>query len=286
MLHWTNASSADLLTPEFSAALFAPAAPLDTTRYFVIIPDDVGHGQSSKPSDGFKAGFPHYGYGDMVDLQHKLVTATLGIQHLHAVVGMSMGCMNAWQWAEAYPEAMDGVMPIACFPSPIAGRNLLWRRMLVNLITSDPQWQNGNYHQQPPSLSVGLQLARMMIDGVPALQVEASTIDSANHLIAAVKSQVPHQDANDVLYAFESSADFNAEKDLGAISAKVYALNFADDEFYRDTLGIVQRDLPQVKHARLQIRPTSAGSAGHLTMAHPRLWSDEVRAFMDWLGTP
>jgi homoserine O-acetyltransferase/O-succinyltransferase len=132
VLHWTNASGNALLTPEYRRALFAPGSPIDATRFYVIIPDDVGHGESSKPSDGLRAAFPHYGYGDMVDIQHKLVAESLGIAHLHAIVGMSMGCMNVWQWAEAYPDAMDGIMPIACFPAPISGRNLLWRRMLVD----------------------------------------------------------------------------------------------------------------------------------------------------------
>jgi homoserine O-acetyltransferase len=151
LLHWTNAGSQALLVSEYQEALFAPEAPLDAARFFVIIPDDIGHGDSSKPSDGLKASFPHYGYGDMVDLQHRLVVESLAIPHLHAVVGMSMGCMNAWQWAESYPDAMDGIIPIACFPAPISGRNLLWRRILVDGIRSDPLWENGDYQKQPPS---------------------------------------------------------------------------------------------------------------------------------------
>ncbi len=150
VLHWTSASSQALLAPEFQEALFAPGAPFDAQRYYVIIPDDIGHGQSSKPSNGLKAAFPHYGYGDMVDLQHKLVVESLGVTHLRAVVGMSMGCMNAWQWAEVYPDAMDGVMPIACFPARISGRNLLWRKILIDVIKSDPLWENGNYRQALP----------------------------------------------------------------------------------------------------------------------------------------
>jgi homoserine O-acetyltransferase/O-succinyltransferase len=149
LLHWTDASSRALLSPQYQTALFAPGAPLDISRFFIIIPDDIGHGASSKPSDGLEARFPHYRYGDMVDLQHKLVTETLGIKHLHAVIGMSMGCMNAWQWAEAYPNAMDGVMPIACFPAPISGRNLLWRRMFV--LSVKYALANGNFASITPS---------------------------------------------------------------------------------------------------------------------------------------
>lgn len=283
LLHWTNASSQALLVPEYQKALFAAGAPLDGTRYFIIIPDDIGHGRSSKPSDGWKAAFPHYGYRDMVDLQHKLVTESLGVAHLHAIIGMSMGCMNAWQWAEIYPDAMDGIMPIACFPSAISGRNLLWRRMLIDGIRSDPSWNNGNYDRQPGSLREGFLLARMMIDGVPALEHEVPTVDAAEALIRGIGRQTSGEDANDLLYAFEASSDFNAEPGLGRIRTKVFALNFADDEFYRDSLQVLQRDAKLLRHAKVTVRPTSAGSVGHLSMAHPNLWRDQVGLFMRWL---
>jgi homoserine O-acetyltransferase/O-succinyltransferase len=285
LLHWTNASSQALVVTEYREALFAPGAPLDATRFFIIIPDDIGHGRSSKPSDGLRAAFPHYGYGDMVDLQHKLVTESMGIQHLHAIIGMSMGCMNAWQWAEAYPDAIDGIMPVACFPAAISGRNLLWRRMLIDGIRSDPMWENGNYQKQPPSASQGFLLARMMIDGVPALQQEVPTAEAADALIHGVKSQAGGGDANDLLYAFESSRDFNAEPDLSQIKSKVFALNFADDEFYRDSLQILQHDIEQVRRRQVIVRSVSTGSVGHLSMAHPNLWKDQVRAFINWLDT-
>jgi homoserine O-acetyltransferase len=193
LLHWTNASGQALLTPEYREALFAPGAPLDIARFFVIIPDDIGHGRSSKPSDGLKAAFPHYGYGDMVDLQHKLITESMSIPHLHAVIGMSMGCMNAWQWAETYPDAIDGIMPIACFPAAISGRNLLWRRMLIDGIRSDPLWENGNYQKQPPSASQGVLLARMMIDGVPALQQEVPNAEAADSLRPSIRRRPAHR---------------------------------------------------------------------------------------------
>ncbi len=282
LLHWTNSSSQALLTSEFQSALFAPGAPLDTSLYFVIIPDDIGHGKSSKPSDGLKAAFPHYGYGDMVDLQHKLVTESLGIGHLRAVIGMSMGCMNAWQWAEEFPEAMDGIMPVACFPAPISGRNLLWRRMLIDGIRSDPAWDGGNYQKQPPSALHGSLLARMMIDGVPALQQEIPNAEAADAVIRGVGVQSV-TDANDLLYAFESSRDFNAEPGLPQIKTKVFALNFADDEFYRDSLQILERDAQTLSRKQIVVRAVSKGSVGHLSMAHPGLWKDQIAAFMNWL---
>lgn len=198
ILHWTSASGQALLTPEYQTALFAAGAPFDAKSYFVIVPDAIGHGRSSKPSDGLKARFPHYGYGDMVDLQHKLVSQMLGVTHLRAVVGMLMGCMNAWQWAEDYPSMMDGILPVACFPSPITGRNLLWRRMVVDAIRSDPAWMGGEYPHPPPSVSKGLEMLRLMIDGVPHLEAAVGTRESADSLIRDIQLQATGLDANDV----------------------------------------------------------------------------------------
>lgn len=188
------------------------------------------------------------------------------------------------QWAEAYPDFMDGVMPIACFPTPISGRNLLWRKILVDAIKSDPSWENGNYQQSPPSAATGFAIARMMIDGVPHLQEEISSPEAADTFLRGVKSQTGGADATDVVYSFESSRDFNAEADLSHIKTKVFALNFADDEFYRDSLQILERDIQQVRQAKIVVRPTSAGSAGHFSMAHPDLWKDQAQAFMKWLS--
>jgi len=284
LLHWTSASSEALLTPEYRTALFAPGAPFDASRYFVILPDAVGHGRSSKPSDGLKAAFPHYGYGDMVDLQHMLVTETLGITHLRAIVGMSMGCMNAWQWAETYPDAMDGILPVACFPSSISGRNLIWRRMVVDSIRSDPSWAGGNYKQQQPSVSYGSEMLRLMIDGVPHLQAAAGTRESADAFIRDVKEQAAGLDANDLIYSLESSGDFDAEPGLSRVKTKVLAVNFADDEFYRDSLQTLQRDIRAVHDGRFVVRAVSDGSLGHMSMAQPALWADQARDFVAWLN--
>jgi homoserine O-acetyltransferase/O-succinyltransferase len=276
MLHWTNASGQALLTQVFRTALFAPGAPFDATRYFVILPDAVGHGRSSKPSDGLRAEFPRYGYGDMVDLQHRLVTEVLGIAHLRAIVGISMGCMNAWQWAEAYPDAMDGLMPVACFPSPITGRNLLWRRMVVDAIKSDPAWAGGNYKRQPPSVTHGLAIVRLMIDGVPHLQEAVATPESADTFLRNMREQAVAVDANDLIYALEASGDFDARPGLSRVKAKVLAVNFADDEFYRDSLQTLQRYIHTIPGARFVVRGISDGSVGHLSMARPTLWADQV----------
>jgi homoserine O-acetyltransferase/O-succinyltransferase len=284
LLHWTGASSRALLSPQYQAALFAPGAPLDIARFFIIIPDDIGHGASSKPSDGLEARFPHYRYGDMVDLQHRLVTETLGIKHLHAIIGMSMGCMNAWQWAEAYPNAMDGIMPIACFPAPISGRNLLWRRMFV--LSVKYALANGNFDHQSRPPAVAPAWIRMMIDGVPHLQAEVTTPQSADAFIEQVGKQSAGQDGNNAVYAFESSEDFDAEPGLSKIKTKVFALNFADDEFYPDSLSILERDMKKVPHGQFVVRATTPGSAGHFSMAFPTLWKRQVADFMSCLNTP
>jgi homoserine O-acetyltransferase len=284
MLHWTYASGQALLTPEFRTALFAPGAPFDTTRYFVILPDALGHGRSSKPSDGLRAAFPRYGYGDMVDLQHRLVTEVLGITHLRAIVGISMGCMNAWQWAVAYPDAVDGIMPIACFPSPITGRNLLWRSMVVDAIKSDPAWAGGNYKRQPPSVTHGLAILRLMIDGVPHLQEAVAAPESADTFLRNVREQALAVDANDLIHALEASRDFDTKPGLKRVKAKVLAVNFADDEFYRDSLQTLQRDIHTIPGARFVVRGISDGSVGHLSMARPALWADQARDFVSWLA--
>jgi homoserine O-acetyltransferase len=200
VLHWTGSGGSALLTPEYVKALFDPGQPLDARRYYLIFPDNLGHGNSSKPSDGMRASFPHYGYDDLVDLQHKLVTETLGIKHLHAILGMSMGGMNAWQWAEAYPDAMDGVMPVVSLPVKVSGRNLLWRRMVIAYIRNDPDWQGGNYAKEPRGFVQGYQLLRMMIDGVPHLHAIISDTKAADEFLASAALQVASEDANDVLY--------------------------------------------------------------------------------------
>ncbi|MBV8391649.1 MAG: alpha/beta fold hydrolase, partial [Alphaproteobacteria bacterium] len=285
LLHWTAANGQALLSPDYREALFAAGAPFDASRYFVILPDAIGHGRSSKPSDGLKARFPHYGYGDMVDLQHRLVVDVLGVQHLHAVVGMSMGCMNAWEWAERFPDAMDGIMPVACFPSAVTGRNLLWRRMAVDTIKSDPEWAGGNYDKPIRSVVPALEILRLMIDGVPHFQAVAGSRDGADAFIREFKQQVAGADANDMVYTLESSGDFDGSG-LEKVKARVFALNFADDEFYRDSLQTLQRDMQKVRTGHLVVRPVSQGSIGHLSMTRPSLWADQARAFASEIARP
>ena len=284
VLHWTGSDSRVLLTPTYMNALFDPGRPLDMRRYYLIFPDSIGCGQSSKPSDGLKMKFPNYGYGDMVDLQHRLVTETLGIKHLHAILGMSMGGMNAWQWAEAYPGTMDGVMPVVSLPMKVSGRNLIWRHLVIDDIRNDPEWQGGNYTKPPLGWTEGYELLRMMIDGVPHLQAIAPDGPAADAFIADAGKQASLGDANDVLYSLKSSVDYDPEPGLASIRTRVFALNFNDDEFNPDQLQILERLTPRVPSAHYVVQPGTSTSFGHLTMAHPELWSQHVAAFMRELG--
>jgi homoserine O-acetyltransferase len=284
VLHWTGADGRALLSPTYMKALFDPGRPLDARRYYLIFPDSVGHGHSSKPSDGLKANFPNYGYRDIVDLQHKLVTETLGINHLHAILGMSMGGMNAWQWAEAYPDAMDGAMPVVSLPIRVSGRNMLWRRMAIDDIRSDPEWNGGNYAKPLTGRLQGYEILRMMIDGVPHLQAILPDGPAAERFIAEARKQAEAVDANDILYSLKSSADYDPEPGLASIRTKVFALNFDDDEFNPESLHVLEHLMPKVSLGRFLVQPGSEASFGHLTMAHPDLWAQHVGEFMHWLG--
>lgn len=280
VLHWTGNSGASLLTPEYIKSLFAEGAPLDADRFYLIFPDNFGHGCSTKPSDGLRAKFPHYGYNDLVDLQHRLVTETLGIKRLRAILGMSMGGMNAWQWAERYPDQVDAIMPVVSLPAPVSGRNLLWRRIAIAEIRNDPDWQRGTYTKPPLGFTQAYQLLRMMIDGVRHLQAAIPDSKAADGYIAALAEQNAHADPNDLLYSLESSQDYDPEPDLAKVKAKVLALNFSDDEFNPDELQILQNRMKSVKNGRYVVQPGSSETYGHLTMAHPALWAKHVREFV------
>ncbi|BFT72417.1 alpha/beta fold hydrolase [Paenibacillus sp. P36] len=284
VLHWTDADSRALLAPSFMKALYNPGRPLDAQRYYLIFVDNVGHGQSSKPSDGLKAGFPNYSYGDLVDLQHKLVTETLGIERLHAILGMSMGGMNAWQWAEAYPDAMDGVMPVVSLPIKVSGRNLLWRHIVTDAIRSDPEWKGGNYIDPPRGWLQSYAVLRMMIDSVVHLQETLPDGAATDEFIEKTHKQAAQIDANDILYSLKSSADYNPEPGLSKIKTKLFALNFSDDEFNPEELHVLERLVPKVKNGRYVVQPGTSISRGHLTMAQPELWAQHVAAFMRWIG--
>jgi homoserine O-acetyltransferase/O-succinyltransferase len=284
VLHWTGADSRALLSPTYTKALFDPGRPLDARRYYLIFPDSIGHGRSSKPSDGLKAKFPHYDYNDIVDLQHKVVAETLGIRHLHAILGMSMGGMNAWQWAEGYPDMLDGVMPVVSLPIAVSGRNLLWRRMVIDAIRSDPEWKNGDYTETPRGWIVGYNILRLMIDSASALQHEVPDKAAADKFLDGNRVTAEHVDANDILYSLESSFSYEPEPELSKIKTKLFALNFSDDEFNPDRLQVLETVVPKLDRGRYVVQPGTPSSPGHFTMTRPDLWASHVAEFMRWLG--
>lgn len=284
VLHWTGADSRVLLSPTFDEALFADGRPLDARRYYLVFPDSVGHGQSSKPSDGLKTKFPKYDYGDIVDLQHNVVTETLGIKHLHAVLGISMGGMNAWQWAEAYPDMMDGVMPVVSLPIAVSGRNLLWRRMVIDAIRTDPEWKNGNYTTTPRGWIMGYNVLRLMIDSASALQHEVPNGQAVDKFLRTNQVAAEHVDANDMLYSLASSFSYDPEPDLLKIKTKLFALNFSDDEFNPSELRVLEGSVPKLEQGRYVVQERTASSPGHFTMTRPSLWAPRVAEFMRWLG--
>jgi homoserine O-acetyltransferase/O-succinyltransferase len=285
VLHWTGNSGMSLLTPEYMKSLYGAGQPLDAGRYYLIIPDNLGHGQSSKPSDGLRTRFPQYGYDDIVDVQHRLVSETLGIKRLHAILGMSMGGMNAWQWAEAFPDEVEAIMPVVALPVPVSGRNLLWRRLVIDEIRHDPDWQRGDRSKLPVGFTQGYELLQMMIEGVPHLQMMITNTEAAETYIASIDELHKHADVDDFLYSLESSQDYDPSKDLSNIKAKVYALNFSDDAFNPDELQILENSMKAVKNGRYVIQQGSAASYGHLTMAHPSLWASHVHEFMAWAAS-
>lgn len=285
VLHGTNGSGAGLLNPAFGGELFGPGQPLDATRYFVILPDAIGTGQSSKPSDGLRAQFPAYNYADMVAAQYRLVTEHLGIRRLRMVLGNSMGGMQTWLWATQYPHMMDIAVPMASRPTPMSGRNWLLRRLLVESIRRDPLWMNGQYTQQPPSL----QLASVFFvaafnGGEQGLQQRLPSSDQGDTWVQERLSESFAGDANDHLFQWESAKDYDASKQLRSIQARVLVINSADDERNRPELAVWDSVTSQVKDIRIHLIPASADTLGHGTTGQARWWKQELDAVLK--GTP
>ncbi len=275
IMHGTGGSGKQFLTPpeRFAGVLFSPGGLLDANKYFIILPDDIGHGQSSKPSDGMRANFPHYDYHDMVIAEHALVSDGLHVNHLRLVMGTSMGCMHSWMWGEAYPAMMDALMPLACLPIEISGRNRVWRDMEMDLITSSPDYNGGDYTAQP----FGLKAANDMTWFVGSAPLYDQSImpsrDTADAYFKSRLSQMPAGlDANDVLYQVASSRDYNPEALLGSIQAAVMAVNSADDQINPPELHVVEREIGKVKHAKFVLLPITPQTRGHGTHTLPLVW--------------
>lgn len=282
VLHGTGGSGAQFLQPQFSDELYGPGQPLDITRYYIILPDNIGHGQSSKPSDGLRARFPEYGYHDMVEAQRRLLVEGLGVDRLRLMMGTSMGCMHIFIWGEAHPDFADALMPLACQPTEIAGRNRLWRAMLMDAIRSDPAWMGGDYETQPVE---GLRTAAdllMLAGGNPILmQEQMPTRETTDAWLA---EQLPRRlaalDANDLWYQVNASRDYDPSANLEAITAPVTWINSADDFINPPELGLSEQFAGRIVQGRYVLIPASAETRGHGTHTWARFWRDELLALL------
>jgi len=273
ILHGTSGTGATFFRPEFAGELFGAGQPLDAAHTFIVVPDGIGHGKSSKPSDGLHARFPGYGYSDMVDAQHRLLTEGLGVNHLRLVLGTSMGGMHAWVWGERYPEFMDALMPLASVPSQISGRNRVWRRMIIDAIRGDPDWKGGDYQAQPPSLRTAVQMLFLMSSNPVRRQRDMPTLDKADAVLDDfVRTTASTSDANDLLYAISASHDYDPGPGLEKIRARLLAVNSADDLINPPELGILEREIGRVAHGRAVVIPTSDATYGHGTHTHAEVW--------------
>ncbi len=281
VLHGTGGTGAAMLGANFGGQLFGPGQPLDAGRYFIILPDALGTGGSAKPSDGMRAAFPRYTYADMVQAQYRLVTEGLGIAHLRLVIGNSMGGMHAWLWAVDYPGAMDAVVPMAAQPTGMAARNWMLRRLMIETIRQDPAYAGGNYTQQPPSLRLAnVFYATATNGGTLALQAAAPDRASADALVDQRLAAPPPADANDFIYQWESSRDYDPAPRLDLIRARVLAINAADDERNPPETGLTAAAIARIPTARLHLIPASAQTAGHGTTGNAANWAAVLRGFL------
>jgi homoserine O-acetyltransferase len=277
IMHGTGGTGAQFLRPEFSGELFRAGGELDSARFFVILPDGIGHGQSSKPSDGLRGRFPHYGYTDMITAQYRLVTEGLGVQHLRLVMGTSMGGMQTWLWGERYPDAMDALMPLASLPGQISGRNRAWRRIAIDAIRLDPQWRGGEYREQPPGLRTAEQMLFLVGSNPVLRQQQMPDLERSDAVFdATVADSLRHADANDLLYQLEASRDYDPAPGLEKIRAPLLAINFADDLINPPELGILEREIKRVPHGRAIVMPVTPLSRGHGTHTVAAVWKEHL----------
>jgi homoserine O-acetyltransferase len=277
VLHGTAGSGASMLTPGVAGELFGPGQPLDAAKYYIILPDSIGHGKSGKPSDGLRAKFPRYNYDDMVVAQYRLVTEHLKVKHLRLVIGNSMGGMQAWIWAGKYPEMMDVVVPMASLPTEMSSRNWMLRRLITDSIRNDPDWMEGNYTKQPKSAQfASVFFAIATNGGNQALYKAAPTREKADAILDARLKAPFTADANDVLYQWDSSRDYNPSPGLERIKATLLAINAADDERNPPENGVMDREIKRVKNGRVLLIPASADTAGHGTTGNAKFYKKEL----------
>ena len=288
LLHSTSGSSEQFLNDRFAAQAFNAGQPFDAAKWYTIIPDSIGHGRSSKPSDGLHAKFPKYDYDDMVRAQHDLLTQGLNVDHVKLIIGMSMGCMHAWVWAETYPDMMDGVMPLACLPVEIAGRNRMWRKLAYDAIVKDQSYNGGDYTKQPPGLATALGLMQLVGSNPILRQKQLPTREQVDTFLdrADDVNRAGVIDANDLAYALDCSYAYNPQPKSASIKAKVLAINFADDLINPPELGILESEIKKVPHGKAVVIPLSDKTVGHGTHTSLLIYKNYLEDFMRELGMP
>ena len=278
VLHGSGGSAASMLTPNFAGELYGPGQPFDAAKYYIIIPDGIGHGKSSKPSDGMKTAFPKYDYDDMVEAQHRLLTEGLGIKHVRLIIGNSMGGMHTWIWGEKYPAFMDALVPMASQPSAMASRNWMLRRMMLETIRNDPDYNNGNYTTQPRMMKYAVTAFGIATGGgTLAYQMLAPSAAQADKMVNDRLAHASKADANDFIYQWDASHDYDAAPALDRIDATLLAINSADDERNPPETGILERDIKRVKNGHIFLIPASTDTRGHLTTGSAKWYKQQLQ---------
>jgi homoserine O-acetyltransferase len=283
VLHGTGGSGRQFLSPQFANELYGPGQLLDAAKYFIVLPDDIGHGKSSKPSDGQKTHFPHYDYADMVEAEHALVTKGLGVTHLRLIMGTSMGCMHAFMWGETWPDAARALQPMACLPTAIVGRNRLWRTLLIEAIKSDPAWRGGDYDVEPRAgLTTAEDILTIAGSAPHQMQKALPTPEAVNaYVTGPMASAIAGLDANDLIYQVDSSRDYDPSAHLEAIKAPVMWINSADDFINPPELGLAETLAPRLAHGRYVLLPTSTLTHGHGTHTWAVAWKSHLAELLD-----
>lgn len=282
LLHGTAGSGKSMMGEAFASTMFGPGQPLDASKYFLIFPDAIGTGGSTKPSDGLRAGFPSYNLDDMVDAQHRLLTEGLGIDHVRLIFGYSMGGMNVWTWGERYPDYADALVPLASLPAAMAGRNWMLRKMMIESVRRDPAWMDGNYTEQPPDLRIAtIWFGLATFGGDQALWAKAPTNEAASAMVMDRLENAKVGDANDVMYQWDASRDFDPSGGLEKIKAHVLVINSDDDERNPVSLGILEAAMPRIANGEVLMLPGSATTSGHGTPMQAAMYADKLA---DWLA--
>lgn len=286
VLHGSSRASTSFLTERFAGELFGPGQPLDARRYYLILPDAIGAGNSSKPSDGLRAEFPHYSYDDIVLAHYRLLTEHLGVDHLRLVLGSSAGGMETWVWGVTYPDFMDALMPLAALPMPMSGRNWMMRRMVIDGILNDPEWNDGNYTTQPQAWKRTFAYFGMATNGgTRAIYKAASTREETDRIIAERLEGRADADASDILYAYSASRDYDPTPYLERIQAQLVSINAEDDERNPIELGVLEREVARVKRGRYVVIPAGENTRGHGTTQDAKLWKHELEALLGSTGS-